>query len=213
MLDLIVAGGWIMLPIVLCSIIALTIIIERIWFLRESQIVPRELAMQLYNLHKQNALTDEVLESLKQSSPLGRVLASGLKNLKYDREIMKESIEETGRQVALELERYLNTLGTIASITPLLGLLGTVIGMIHVFTVITTAGVGNPEVLAGGISQALLTTAAGLSVAIPSLMFYRYFRRRVEELLLLMEDQAIYLVEVLHGDRSQSENMPEPDTV
>ncbi len=195
-----------MIPIILCSIIALTIIIERIWALQQKRVAPKELAMQIFNLYKQNALTQDMYEKLQQSSPLGRILASGLKNMQFEREIMKESIEETGRQVALDLERYLNTLGTIASITPLLGLLGTVIGMIKVFAVITTAGVGDPEVLAGGISEALITTAAGLSVAIPSVMFYRYFRRRVEELLLLMEDQAIYLIEVLHGDRNKEDD-------
>jgi len=192
-----------MAPIIICSIISLTIISERFWSLRESKIAPKNLAVQVSNLYKQNSLTMESFERLRNNSPLGRILANGLKNINHDREIMKESIEEAGRQVALELERYLNTLGTIASITPLLGLLGTVIGMIKVFAVITTAGVGNPEVLAGGISEALLTTAAGLSVAIPSVMFYRYFRRRVDELLLLMEDQAIYLIEVLHGDRTK----------
>ena len=203
--ELIITGGWVMAPIILCSVIALTIIAERFWSLRVSRIAPNNLAIQVSNLYKQNALTIESLEKLRQNSPLGRILANGLKNINHEREIMKESVEETGRQVAIELERYLNTLGTIASITPLLGLLGTVIGMIKVFAVITTAGVGNPEVLAGGISEALLTTAAGLAVAIPSLMFYRFFRRRVDELLLLMEDQAIYLIEVLHGDRSKSE--------
>jgi len=201
--ELIVSGGWVMAPIIICSIISLTIISERFWSLRESKIAPKNLAVQVSNLYKQNSLTMESFERLRNNSPLGRILANGLKNINHDREIMKESIEEAGRQVALELERYLNTLGTIASITPLLGLLGTVIGMIKVFAVITTAGVGNPEVLAGGISEALLTTAAGLSVAIPSVMFYRYFRRRVDELLLLMEDQAIYLIEVLHGDRTK----------
>ncbi len=205
MFELIVSGGWVMAPIIFCSVIALTIIGERFWSLRTSRVAPKNLAIQVSSLYKQNALTIESLEKLRQNSALGRILANGLKNMNYEREVMKESIEEAGRQVAIELERYLNTLGTIASITPLLGLLGTVIGMIKVFAVITTAGVGNPEVLAGGISEALLTTAAGLSVAIPSLMFYRFFRRRVDELLLLMEDQAIYLVEVLHGDRSKAD--------
>ena len=203
MFELIITGGWVMAPIILCSVISLTIITERFWSLRVSRVAPKNLARQVSTLYKQNALTIESLEKLRQNSHLGRILANGLKNINHERDIMKESIEETGRQVAIELERYLNTLGTIASISPLLGLLGTVIGMIKVFAVITTAGVGNPEVLAGGISEALLTTAAGLSVAIPSVMFYRFFRRRVDELLLLMEDQAIYLVEVLHGDRTK----------
>jgi len=194
-----------MIPILLCSVIALTIIGERFWALRTARVAPKNLAVQIHNLYKQNSLSVETLEKLRHNSPLGRILATGLKNTRYDRDVMKESIEEAGRQVALELERYLNTLGTIASITPLLGLLGTVIGMIKVFTVITSAGVGNPAILAEGISEALLTTAVGLTVAIPSLMFYRYFRGRVDELLLIMEDQAIYLIEVLHGERSQQD--------
>jgi len=205
-LELIISGGWVMIPILICSVIALTIIGERFWALRTARVAPKNLAVQIHNLYKQNSLSVETLEKLRHNSPLGRILATGLKNVNYDRDVMKESIEEAGRQVALELERYLNTLGTIASITPLLGLLGTVIGMIKVFTVITAAGVGNPTILAEGISEALLTTAVGLTVAIPSLMFYRYFRGRVDELLLIMEDQAIYLIEVLHGERSRQED-------
>jgi biopolymer transport protein ExbB len=139
--------------------------------------------------------------AIRESSPLGRILAAGLVNMKNGREIMKESIEEAGRHVVHDLERYLNTLGTIAAITPLLGLLGTVIGMIKVFAAITSFGVGDPTVLAGGISEALITTAAGLSVGIPSLMFYRYFRGRVNALTVNMEQEAIRLVEVIHGDR------------
>lgn len=207
MFDLIVSGGWVMFPILLCSIIALTIIGERLWFLQPSKIAPPNLAMQVSNLYKQNALTPESLDKLRYNSPLGRILATALSNIEYQRDLMKESIEECGRQVALELERYLNTLGTIAAITPLLGLLGTVLGMIKVFAVITTAGVGNAELLAGGISEALLTTAAGLTVAIPSLMFHRFFRGRVNELLVQMEEQAIYLIEVLHGERKRNETM------
>lgn len=195
------AGGWIMMPIVLCSILALTIIVERLWALREKRIAPY-LADQVIDLHNRKGITHQAIIKLRNNSPLGRILAAGLRNMDFDRELMKESIEEEGRQVVLDLERYLNTLGTIASITPLLGLLGTVIGMIKVFATITHLGVGDPKILADGISQALLTTAAGLSVAIPSLMFYRYFRGRVDELLLKMEAQAVYLVEVIHGERS-----------
>ncbi len=206
MFDLIVAGGWVMAPIIFCSIIALTIIIERLWYLRPVRVAPKDLAFQISNLYRQNAISSEVMDKLRYNSPLGRVLATALNNLHYERDLMKESIEEVARQVALELERYLNTLGTISAITPLLGLLGTVIGMIKVFTVITTSGVGDAALLAGGISEALLTTAAGLTVAIPSLMFYRFLRRRVDELLLQMEEQAIYLIEVLHGDRDNKKN-------
>lgn len=203
MFELIVSGGWVMLPIILSSILAFTIVVERLWVLRENKIAPKNLVQQILKLHKQNRITPDAIDKLYNNSLLGRILAAGLRNMKYDRDIMKESIEETGRQVVMELERYLNTLGTVAAITPLLGLLGTVIGMIKVFAVITSLGVGDPKILADGISEALLTTAAGLSVAIPSLMFYRYFTRRVDELLLKMEAQAIYLVEVLHGERSE----------
>lgn len=203
MFELIVAGGWIMAPIILCSILAFTIVVERFWSLREKNIAPDNLVDQIIKLHQKNRITNEAIEKLYNNSPLGRILASGLRNVGNQRDIMKESIEEEGRQVVQELERFLNTLGTIASITPLLGLLGTVIGMIKVFTVITSLGVGDPKILADGISEALITTAAGLSVAIPTVMFYRYFRGRVDELLLKMEAQAVYLVEVVHGDRPE----------
>lgn len=192
-----------MAPIILCSILSLTIIVERFLSLRVKKIAPPNLAEQIIKLHQKNRITSEAIEKLHKNSPLGRILASGLRNMYGPRDIMKESIEEEGRQVVLELERFLNTLGTIASITPLLGLLGTVIGMIKVFAVITSLGVGDPKILADGISEALITTAAGLSVAIPTVMFYRYFRGRVDELLLKMEAQAVYLVEVIHGDRPE----------
>jgi biopolymer transport protein ExbB len=195
------AGGWLMLPILLCSVIALAIVGERFWSLQQKRINPATLVSQVWQWYKNNDLTDENIEALANSSPLGRVLAAGLVNRHHPREIMKESIEDTGRQVVVELERYLNTLGTIASITPLLGLLGTVIGMIKVFAAITAHGVGNPSVLAGGISEALITTAAGLSVAIPSLIFYRYFRGKVDELVVKMEEESLKIVDVMHGDR------------
>lgn len=203
MFELIVAGGWLMAPIILCSILAFTIVVERLLTLRERKISPPNLAEQIIKLHRRNRITPEAIDKLYRNSPLGRILASGLRNMRGPRDVMKESIEEEGRQVVQELERFLNTLGTIASITPLLGLLGTVIGMIKVFAVITSLGVGDPKILADGISEALLTTAAGLSVAIPALMFYRYLRGRVDELLLKMEAQAVYLVEVIHGERPE----------
>lgn len=201
MFEMVQAGGWLMLPILLCSVIALAIVGERFWSLQQKRINPATLVSQIWEWYKADELTDENIEALANSSPLGRVLAAGLVNRHHPREIMKESIEDTGRQVVVELERYLNTLGTIASITPLLGLLGTVIGMIKVFAAITTHGVGNPSVLAGGISVALITTAAGLSVAIPSLIFYRYFRGKVDELVIKMEEEALKIVDVMHGDR------------
>lgn len=206
MFELIVAGGWIMAPIILCSILAFTIVVERLWTLREKKITPPNLVEQIIKLHQNNAIGPEAIDKLYDNSPLGRVLSAGLRNMYGKREVMKESIEEEGRQVALSLERFLNTLGTIASIAPLLGLLGTVIGMIKVFAVITSLGVGDPKILADGISEALITTAAGLSVAIPAVMFYRYLRGRVDELLLKMEAQAVYLVEVIHGERPEMSN-------
>ena len=203
MFEMVQAGGWLMLPILLASVMALAIIGERFWALQHKRIAPRHLVGQIWQWYKSDALDDEHIDELAANSPLGRILAAGLINRNHPREIMKEAIEETGRQVVLELERYLNTLGTIASVTPLLGLLGTVIGMIKVFAAITTHGVGNPEVLAGGISEALITTAAGLSVAIPSLIFYRFFRGRVDELVLVMEEEALKIVDVMHGDREE----------
>lgn len=190
-----------MLPILVCSIVAIGIIIERFWSLRRQRVAPKHLVGQIWQWQCCNQLHELQIKRVRENSPLGRILAAGLVNRNHSREIMKESIEDVGRHVTLELERFLNTLGTIAAITPLLGLLGTVIGMIKVFTVINTQGVGNPAVLAGGISEALITTAAGLAVAIPSLMFYRYFRGKVMALVVDMEEQAIQLVEVMHGDR------------
>ena len=203
MFEMVTAGGWLMVPIILCSIVALAIVGERFWALQQNKITPPNLVAQVWQLHKNQELDARHIQLLRSSSPLGRILAGGLINLHHDREVMKESIEEAGRQVIPELERFLNTLGTIASISPLLGLLGTVIGMIKVFTAITTLGVGDPAVLAGGISQALITTAAGLTVAIPSLMFYRYFRGKVHKLVIAMEGEALKLVEVIHGERER----------
>lgn len=186
-----------MLPIVVCSVVALAIIAERFWTLRTDKVLPSNLVADVWRMASTKQLTDERLRKVQSDSPLGRVLAAGLLNRKADRETMKNSIEEVGGHVAHDLERYLNALGTIAAITPLLGLLGTVIGMISVFTNITTMGVGNPSQLAGGISQALVTTAGGLIVAIPSLLFYRYFRRRVDALVIGMEKEAMKLVDVI----------------
>ncbi|MGD8913693.1 MAG: MotA/TolQ/ExbB proton channel family protein [Candidatus Thiodiazotropha sp.] len=201
MLELVKSGGWLMLPIIACSIVALGIVIERLWSLQRKRVMPEYLMRQILQLHKDNKLNLADLDKLKSSSPLGKILAAGLINRDHNKVVMKEAIEEVGRQVVHELERYLNTLGTIASISPLLGLLGTVIGMIKVFSVIVTAGVGDPGVLAGGISEALITTAAGLSVAIPSLMFHRYFSGLIDRLVIGMEEQALKLVEVIHGER------------
>ena len=203
MFELVKAGGILMLPIIACSIAAMAIIIERLWALRSKRVIPSNLVAQIWQLHSKGELTNAHVVTVKEGSPLGRILAAGLVNRQHSRIVMKEAIEEVGRQVVHELERYLNTLGTIASITPLLGLLGTVIGMIKVFAVIMSAGVGNPAVLAGGISEALITTAAGLSVAIPSLMFHRYFGGKVERLVVKMEEQALKMVEVMQGERER----------
>jgi len=199
--ELLKAGGILMVPIVACSVLALAIILERFWSLRASRVAPPQSVNELWRWIKKKELNSKKLKALQASSPLGRVLAGGLMNAKHGREVMKESIEQEASQVIHQLERFLNPLGTIATITPLLGLLGTVIGMIKVFAEIQLAGVGNAGNLAGGISEALITTAAGLSVAIPALIAHRYFIRRVDELVVNMEQEAIKLVEVVHGDR------------
>jgi biopolymer transport protein ExbB len=199
--ELVKAGGWLMLPIIACSVVALAIVLERLWSLQHRRVVPRQLVVRIWQLIQAGKLTEERLRELRDGSPLGRVLAAGLINIGQSRDVMKEAIEETGRHVAHDLERFLNSLGTIAAITPLLGLLGTVVGMIQVFSVITDVGVGSPGELAGGISKALITTAAGISVAVPALIFHRYFRGRVDELVLEMEMESIKLVEVVHGER------------
>ena len=204
MWEIVKAGGWLMLPIILCSVVALAIIGERLWVLQRKRIIPSQLVAQIWHWHKSGQLGPDQIHKIREGSPLGQVLAAGLVNMRHSRVVMKESIEETGRHVVHELERYLTTLGTVASISPLLGLLGTVVGMIQVFSVITTQGVGDPGSLAGGISTALITTAAGLTVAIPSLMFYRYFRGRIDELVVYMEQEAIKLVEVMHGERDNT---------
>ena len=198
MFEIVRAGGWLMLPLLMCSVVAVAIIIERLWTLRRRRVLPDDLTVKVWEWAHNRKLDEVHLRALAESSPLGQILATGLLNRGRSREIMKESIEDTGRHVVHELERYLNSLGTIAAITPLLGLLGTVIGMVKVFTAITTHGVGNPTVLAGGIAEALITTAAGLTVAIPALIGYRYYRNRVEELVVSMEKEAIKLVEALH---------------
>jgi biopolymer transport protein ExbB len=201
MFELIRSGGWVMWPLIACSIGALAIIGERFWTLQKKYVSPAGLLEQVRGWLARSELNDERLKQLRNGSPLGRVLAAGLLNRNHPRLIIKESIEDAGRHVAPELERYLRTLGTIAAISPFLGLLGTVLGMIDMFSGIGRAGVGDPSIVASGISQALVATASGLIVAIPSLMFYRYFRGRVSDLLVDMEQQAIALVEILKGER------------
>jgi biopolymer transport protein ExbB len=198
MVEIVKAGGWVMAPIILCAIIAMGIMLERFWTLQQKRVLPEDLTSKVWAWVKKGALDQRQIQTLHQGSPLGQILAAGLINRDLDRFAMKDSIEDTGRHVVHELERYLETLGTIAAVSPLLGLLGTVFGMIKVFSAITSHGVGNPTVLAGGIAEALITTAAGLTVAIPALLGYRYFRNRVDTLVIDMEKEAIKLVDALH---------------
>lgn len=201
MLSIIQAAGWPVWPLIIASVIALAIIVERLWFLRVGQIAPASLLPTVVQEYQQKGLSDDLLKRLVNANPLGRVLAAGLRNARSSREIMKESVEEAGRAEVHELERFLTTLGTIASISPLLGLLGTVIGMVEIFAALTPAS-ADPAKLASGISVALYNTALGLIVAIPAMIFYRYFRAKVDELVMEMEQQAIKLVEVIHSQRS-----------
>ncbi len=201
MFELIKAGGWVMWPIILCSIAALAIIGERFWSLQKKYVAPPNLLAQARQWLVRKELDETNLNLMRNSSPLGRILAAGLINRNHDRTIIKEAIENAGRHAVPELERYLRTLGTIAAISPFLGLFGTVIGMIQMFSGIGTHGVGDPSIVANGISTALVATAGGLVVAIPSLMAYRYFRGRVNDLLLEMEQEAVKLVDILHGAR------------
>ena len=201
MWELIKSGGWIMLPIVLCSIIAVAIVIERLWTLRASRISPPSLLAQVWQCKQDKQMNPDKMTKLRAGSPLGQILAAGLANSRHGREMMKESIQEAGVKVVNELERYLTPLGTIAAITPLLGLLGTVLGMIEIFGAFMDSGMANAPQLAGGIAKALVTTAAGLFVAIPAVFFHRFLQRRVDELVVNMEQEAIKLVEAVEGDR------------
>jgi len=194
------AAGWPIWPLIISSIIALAIIGERFWSLRQAIVIPKNLLPQVVQEYRQNGVTSQMLTRLCTDSPLGQVFAAGLRNVKSTPAIMKEAIEEAGRSVAHELERFLTSLGTIAAIAPLLGLFGTVIGMIEIFGSQTPQG-SNPLVLAHGISIALYNTAFGLVVAVPSMIFYRHFRAKVDALLIEMEIQAIKLVEIIHGER------------
>jgi biopolymer transport protein ExbB len=203
MFELIKAGGWVMWPLLLCSVAAVAIVGERFWSLQRKYVTPADLVLQARQWLQRNELDAARVNLLRESSPLGRVLAAGILNRQHSREILKEAIEDAGRHVVPELERYLRTLGTIAAVSPFLGLLGTVFGMIQMFSGIGQHGVGDPSIVADGIAQALVATAAGLTVAIPSLIFHRYFRGRVNDLLLDMERESIKLVEILQGQREK----------
>ncbi len=200
MFAIVEAAGWPIWFLIFASIIATGLITERLFYLRSSRITPPALLDEVVKELKQRGVSDAMLIKLDKHSPLGRIFAAGLKNIKSTPEIMKESIEEAGRACSHDLERFLTTLGTIASISPLLGLFGTVVGMIEIFGAQTTAG-NSPAVLAHGISVALYNTAFGLIVAIPSMIFYRHFRAKADGLTVEMEQQAIKLVEIVHGQR------------
>ena len=200
MFDLLSAGGWVMPLIVLCSVLALAISIERYVALNAQKIAPPHLLANVWKQLKAGELDAQRLKALRQGSPLGKILAAGLANRNQGRDVMKESIQEAASHVVHDLERYLNTLGTVAAVSPLLGLLGTVLGMIRVFTEITTQGTGNANALAGGISEALITTAAGLAVAIPALVMHRFYTGRIDTIVVELEQETIKLVDALHSD-------------
>ncbi|MBT9497569.1 MULTISPECIES: MotA/TolQ/ExbB proton channel family protein [Zoogloea] len=200
MFAIIQAAGWPIWPLLFASIVAVALIIERLITLRRNKILPDGLVDKIVVEMRQSGVTPEMLNRVALSSPLGRVLASGLRNVRSPRDVMKESIEETGRAVTHDLERFLTTLGTIASISPLMGLFGTVVGMIEIFGSQSPGG-SNPQQLAHGISIALYNTGFGLVIAIPSMIFWRHFRSTVDGLVIDMEQQAIRLVELVHGER------------
>ena len=200
MLELVTAGGWLMGLILVCSIAALAICIERLFILNPKKIAPPHLLATVWKQLKAGEMDAARIKTLRQSSPLGRILAAGLGNAYHGRDVMKESIQEAAGHVIHDLERYLNTLGTIAAVAPLLGLLGTVVGMIKVFAEIMAQGTGNASALAGGISEALITTAAGLTVAIPALVMHRYFTGRIDGIVVELEQETIKLVDALHAE-------------
>ncbi len=201
MFSIIEAAGWPIWPLIIASVIALAIIGERLWSLREGAVMPKNLLMQTVQEYQQNGASAQSLARIAGTSPLGQVLAAGIKNIKSPPAVLKESIEEAGRGAAIDLERFLTTLGTIAAISPLLGLFGTVVGMIEIFGSSSPSGNSNPTQLAHGISIALYNTAYGLVVAVPSMVFYRHFRAKVDNLLVDMEMQSTKLVEIIHGER------------
>ena len=203
MIDLLVAGGWVMPLIVACSVVALSISIERYIALDRSKVAPPHLLATVWRDLKQGELNAQKLAQLRTNSPLGAILAAGIANRGQGRDVMKESISEAASHVVHDLEKYLNSLGTVAAIAPLLGLLGTVVGMIDVFTQITTVGTGNANALAGGISEALLTTAAGLIVAIPALLMHRYYTGLIDTIVVDLEREAIKLVDAIHNGAGQ----------
>ena len=204
MLDLLQAGGPFMWAIFLCSVVAVGIVLERLWTLQRRRIAPPDLTRRIWALVEAGQANDKVIAALEANSPLGRLLATGLANRHRPRAVLMERLEDAGRHVAHDMERFLNTLGTIAGIAPLLGLLGTVTGIIKAFSAIYEGGMGDPRILSGGISEALLTTAAGLCVAIPSTVAYRYLRGRVEGIVVQIEKDVLRFAEALN-DRAESQ--------
>ncbi len=204
MWEIVRAGGPMMWPIIFCSIAAAAIILERLWTLQDRRVLPRELTQKVWQLVESNQVNDKVIAALEQNSPLGRVLAAGLANRHRSREAMMERLEDAGRHVIHELERFLTTLGTIASISPLLGLLGTVTGIIKSFNAIQAGGMGDPRALSGGIAEALICTAAGLIVAIPALFAYRFLRSKVDGIVMAMEKDAIRLADAVEASQGRS---------
>lgn len=202
MWDIIKAAGWPIWPLIFVSIVALALIIERAWTLRRAQIIPPGLVDKVIAEYRKKGLTQELVDLTAGQGLMGQILASGLANIKSPRPVVKEALEETGSVVAHGLEKYLNAIGTIAAAAPLMGLLGTIIGMIEIFGSTGSAGV-DPTRLANGISVALYNTAMGIIVAVPALMFYRYFRGKVDSLLIEMEQQATRMVDILHGERAK----------
>ena len=202
MFAIIQAAGWPIWFLLLASVVAVALIIERSFSLREKKIIPPTLLQQVITVYERQGVNEEVLQKLAKDSPLGTVLAAGLRNHRSSRYVMKEAIDEAGRAVAHELERFLTTLGTIATASPLLGLFGTVIGMIEIFGSQSPTG-SNPQQLAHGISIALYNTAFGIGIAVPSLILYRHFKNKVEGLVVEMEEQASKLVDIVHGERRQ----------
>ncbi|MBT8138764.1 MAG: MotA/TolQ/ExbB proton channel family protein [Gammaproteobacteria bacterium] len=201
MFEFVKAGGWLMIPILAFSVVAVAICLERLWALNSRRLVPEDLLADVWTRLKAGKLDNEALAQLRGDSALGLILAAGLNNANAGRDIMKESIGEAASYVIHDMERYLNTLGTIASVSPLMGLLGTVIGMITVFSELMLHGTGNVAILAGGISQALITTASGITVAIPALMMHRYFQRKIDTVVVTLEQEAIKLVDALYSQR------------
>ena len=199
MWEIVRAGGPLMWPIIFCSIVAAAIVLERLWTLQDRRVLPRELPQKVWQLIESGQVTDKVIAALEQHSPLGRLLAAGLANRHRPHDILMERLEDAGRHVVYELERFLNTLGTIAGISPLLGLLGTVTGIIRAFDAIQSSSMGDPRALSGGIAEALVCTAAGLCVAIPALISYRYLRGKVEGIVVEMEKHAMRMADALEA--------------